>query len=643
MGRIDQIYEYLAGAEDEAADAALLEVLGPADAARGLVDMTHVGRAVTTLLARGRPAGAVGLIARYHLMPPPVRHEIAASVERLFAGLRASIRHESPRVRRNAVDLIGESGDPRLAYLLPLGLHDPDPLVRQTAAASLHRMTARWLQRRASSAQTPPAPAVGPADSLEQDRNFLTRALVDALADFDVHLHTKVVEAAMWMADHLKDELFSPSDISAGGRTKLHHAISEVFVGSDDPRLAAFAYVASGVASMRPVVARALRTRRSPAFWEAMIQRADRLTDGSQRALDEARGLAAVKSPAWLEEGASVVLALPDELAERAVTLIEYLGLTAAEKLELLESLVLSGTPPFQRAALVAAHRVDPDGAARLLRTVAGWEDSELVTLARSILSEQPAEAPAEPIPTTAPGPPVWSFRRLWEQYDQLDDATRQLAAERLVDLPEIVLRNLRIQVRSSDPDSRLKAVCIARLTGAIEQLDDQAYMLAGDRDARVRSAAIAAMPRLGGPAAQRVCLRALGDPDARVVANAVEALDRMGAVERIANLAELAGAADNRVRTNAIAALLNQRLPRATEMLFDMLAQPDRGMRISAIWLISRTRLVQVTARLLTAARSDSDVTVRRRALEAIGELTHLLAAKPPAEPADAQEVAAT
>ena len=131
----------------------------------------------------------------------------------------------------------------------------------------------------------------------------------------------------------------------------------------------------------------------------------------------------------------------------------------------------------------------------------------------------------------------------------------------------------------------------------------------------------------------------ALSDQDQRVQANAIEAIDVVGGTDEIGLLRPKLDADNNRVRANAVHVLLKRRVREAATALLEMLNHPNRGFRLSAVWLARQMRLRTLLPRIEAMAQTDPDPQVRRRAEEAIVDLTS--AQKAPATPAAGEEAA--
>ncbi len=181
------------------------------------------------------------------------------------------------------------------------------------------------------------------------------------------------------------------------------------------------------------------------------------------------------------------------------------------------------------------------------------------------------------------------------------------------------LLGRLRTAVTRGGRDEKLAAISLARRLGVVRDLEIALIDQAAVGDARVASAAVAALPDGDGSRHSRQALEAaLGHDDARVRANALEALMRCDrrAIDRLTDLLD---SRDNRLRANAVRAVLRRRGKAGPASLRDMLGDADPLHRVSSIWVAARTREGRVAGELREMADHDELAEVRRRAAAAI------------------------
>jgi len=616
------IYEFLVHTDNLAADAALLESLPDASD-------PYQRWIIEALLARGTDEGLNGLVRWFHALSAAGQRLLIARVDRLFSALRVGVRSGELQTRLNAVEIIKQSGNQRLAYLLELALRDGAPRVRAEAAQALRTLAERLL----ASEQAFHADAIGtgsadPAERdarhrellrLAEDRRLLTATLKEAAYSFETHLRTEVIEAVMWFAEVLDAAFW---EHTATMLSRCAQLMEETFRRSSDPRLVGFAYEALRRARFRPAIARTLATRQDQAFMLELVRQSWAVADPAVR-----KGLAWIKQSAWLEQSRDRLHELPEEVLVRLPRFVAALGLPADGKLAYLRRLLSLSNRSVQRAALWALLELDAQGATQLLRTVAGWEDPELSRIAACELKrrdpswqEQDGGVQShEPVDLADGADPDQQIRRFWEAFDGMDADARQAAGRQVARLPQLAPYLVR-KMRTGEPSERVRAIRIAQDAGLLNELQEEVYRLGYDPDRFVRATAVAALVHLPGPTARRILRAALLDEDPRVQANAIEAMAQLRDTSQLQQLVPKLSDHHQRVRANTVRALLSMGVRQAAEALLAMLTSPDRAHRISALWVVERLKLRTLIYRVVQMAGTDPDPQVRRRASRVLG-----------------------
>ena len=609
------VYALLAGETNLAVDDALLEVL-PELAA------PEQEAALDVLLARQRETGLLGLVAGFPSFDPSLQQRVLARTPGLYAGTRLAVDDERPDVRHAAIDLIRQSGDCRLAYLLAdmLCSATADRETRQRAAAALNHITARHVEQQT---RTRPDPAERREWTARGD--YLARALRRAIEGWELHFRPEVLVAAMWLSDHLAEPLLEKA---SSMRSRLGRALLEQLRNPRDPRLAAFTLRALASPDLRSEVARQIGACRNTTFARALARQAWLLGDPQI-----ARSCQRIRSLAWLEEGADsgdpAAVPSPGEWAG-LVRLVAACGLNSERRLGIYGHLLATGEEAAQEAAFWQVAAEHNEEATRLLRSLVRSRDpawADLPAAAARELRRRERDAQLAPIkePDLPPAPPAtpaeW-FEHLWLRFEQMDEPERRAAVDMIPQHRAAFTPRVTAGLRSADPAERLKALQVARHLDLTAAVDTEIYRLANDADARVRSAAVAALGGLGGPVAGRIIRRGLEDPDPRVQSNAIEAAHRLDLPATPDALTPKLEADHHRVRATAVAALLQMNVQPAGEALLDMLEDPSALRRIAALWVVQRLNLASLLDRLYTLAENDPDTRVRHRAARVLRSL---------------------
>jgi hypothetical protein len=158
-----------------------------------------------------------------------LRHLVSRRVGGLHAAARAAIASPTFEDRAGAIELIRDSGEGKLAYLLADAVRSTCRQTRELAADALHDMTARMLDH--LNTQPPPTDA----SVINAQADGLAEAIRTAVQRWELHFQPKVLEAALWMAERVEaavlEKLQEP-------QSKIVHVLSEMIEGASDPRLA---------------------------------------------------------------------------------------------------------------------------------------------------------------------------------------------------------------------------------------------------------------------------------------------------------------------------------------------------------------------------------------------------------------------
>lgn len=615
------IHDLLATVQGEAVDHALLTALPTVDGA-------GQQRIADALLARGMPAGLRGLIENFHILDESLRNRVLEQPEGRFRVLRESFQSREDQVRINVMEIIRRGRMYRAAYLLDTGLHDRSPLIRRAAAETLCTLAERLLEDQPTCIPDERLGDLSPEQvhsymrhlvAQREDRRQLVAAIEAGLHCFNLHLHPKVVEAAMWFIEDMGSSFWQ---ILTAPASRTLHVATSILQEPLAPRLAAFAMNAMAYSEFRPHVVNALATCKDPSFLTAWLRQSWQL--GQHRV---ARGMAAIKELACADEHGKVLMQLPADALRHAACWINATGIPEDQKLLLLRELRQQDDPEVRRSAVWGLTRCADDRALLPLRGIAVSGDPELAPMARlQMARRRPASFTLSDLLKLAMGqavdisqagriPEPQTLEEYWTQFDEMpEEARRQIGRELYARTPRargVICKWL------ADPDTgtRVKALRMITALNLAAELSEQLYQLSHASEPEVRSAAVMALGQLPNPTSKRILRNALSDQDRRVQANAVEAFDTATDEQAAETLLPLLASPDNRVRANAVKALLKLGVRQAAETLLRMLNDSNRAQRVSALWLVDHMGLVTLASRIVNMARSDADAQVRVRA----------------------------
>lgn len=633
------IYRWLADQDNIAASDALAAALPQ-------VEPGLASTVADTLIQRADDEAPAGLIAQYHRLSPDLKRLCVERVDHWFQELGRAIKHRDESVRANAVSLITDAADPRLAYLLTIALRDAQPRVRAAAAVGLRAVCDRAIAEReqfctnARNAEWADAASVAGLEAacaaMLRGFGYVVPALEQAIESFQHHLRLEVLEPVLWCFRRVQSRHGS---MHAVARARLDWAIADVFGSTLSARTADFAWLALRHNELKGAAVKAFRTSRNADFMAALIGSAWMTADAGVR-----RSLHAVQDVGWLDDGTDVALDLADVNPDKLVRFIRATGMPLDRQALLFRGMVLGGTPATQRAGLWGLVSIDTPISTQALKAVAEWDDEKLSPIATwELLRRSPEDLHAMLLRrrqaddgSTAPG--RLTFDAYWDAYDRLSDAHRAAAGKAMLGTETDALKRLRERLGASAQDHR-RAISMIRTLGWTARCADVLAALARDADPTVRSAAVAALASLRTPTARRSTRDALEDPDDRVQANAIESLSREDVVIQTPILTQKLSHRDNRVRANAVRRLLQLKMPEAARVLLDMLNDDNRAHRASALWVVERMNLTMAIARVEAIAQNDPDERVRARARRLLRRIPDPTVSRPPA--AVATEVA--
>ncbi len=560
--------------------------------------------AVEKLLQRSNLAGLTALVAGYKDYDAGLQESVRANIAALDQAARACISSEAVGPRLSTIELIRESGNCRLAYLLSEALTRRCPRTVTAAAFSLTALAHSVILRRKTHENGPERRA------LRIDAQHLAEALERGLDSWQVHHRTEVLEGAMLLVDLTEPVLFKKAEQP---RSQLARAINTLLQADSTPAMASFALRALRCPKLSAVAADKIGTATAHEFIEHLID--DMWVNVGP---ENANGCTAIRKLAWLDDPASERLDLSGARASKAVRLVADSGLPHERKLGAYLKWTGHSCVALSRAALLQLIRTDTPKTTRVLKGLAASDDPQMSQIA---VQELFRRNPTVCLPSESNGgrrdvDGDAEFDSYWQRFDGLDVFRRQKIGRRLLETDQALFRKRIAEAltASTSPD-RERALRILGELHLGHEMPERIQALIADPDDRVRSLAVATLTDIEGAAAIRILRRALQDPDPRVQANAIEVISDQDIRRWKRDLKDHLCVKHNRVRANAIKALLRHRDRNAAITLLNMLADPSPAHRISALWVVEQLELVSLVSRLQQMAETDTDQRIRDRA----------------------------
>ncbi len=597
--KLKRIYDLVAKSPGSAVDLAFVSALPE------LEEPLQV-EALDRLIVRARREGLQPLVTQYASFDAPLRRLILGHVDHLFESIRRAASSELERDRLGCVQIIADSRNHKLAYLLSGML--------SRRCANTMTASARALLEMADNALTAHERVIERGDSVCQTRRQVAdvaEAIEHALESWHAHFRVEVLTGALWLCEFTEGTLFRQS---SSARTKLARAIGGTIQGSFSPRMAGFAIRALGQPELRPVAARAIGINSSGEFISSLM--------GSMWvALERSIGKAClwVKDAGWCEQNFDLISAFDDRCAAHAVRFLAGSGIPRDTKLGIYKRMLRLQRGYLSEAALWQVVEMEGEESTRVLQEVSRWTDLTLSKIAEVELLRRSASVPdLAPLETDADEGDKQvadSFNELWQRFDMLDHSERQRELEELSKSSVKVQSWVRERLGADESEDRLRALGLVKSLGVVEPFEERIYSLSHDSSTCVRSAAIALLADVRNNIAARILRQALNDPDRRVRANAVESVEGASSGEWIDELKARLEDVDNRVRANAIKALLPLQVREAAVALLEMLDSADALNRMSALWVVDQLNLTTMASRIRFMALDDPDDRIRDRA----------------------------
>ncbi len=211
--------------------------------------------------------------------------------------------------------------------------------------------------------------------------------------------------------------------------------------------------------------------------------------------------------------------------------------------------------------------------------------------------------------------------KRFVENFDSLPRNIRKLAGSALLKLDASFMDHLIGELRSLDPESRLKSALIMETLQVGGRGKEALLNAMKDPSKKVRAAVVKTLGLIGDRSLFGNLIEFLNDPDERVRANTIEAISSVGDSRAVQILLPFLEDANNRVRANAALALWQIGKVNILPVLSKMLANRDSLMRASALWVLGEIKGEGNITLILQFTR-DLDPLVRLNALKAAAKI---------------------
>jgi HEAT repeat protein len=633
---LGKLVENLVTTNNEAADDVLIEALKRgSDPEKAL--------SLDALLRRKTTHGLAGVIEQMGSLPPGLQERVAGNVRMMHTAIRECIRSGKRDAATSAIKLIADGRQGKLTYLLTEAIHGSDESVARAGSEGLVSL-ARWVSKETRrlgcedwTGQEEKKKAI--YQHLMDERPEIEHAVARVIEVNRGRFSSELVKAALLLADSPNSLTFAILNIPKhGGQPTMIRRLQQP---PDSEWVEAFLLAASH-ASVRSTFGMVFGHITEAGTLDALLARTHWLKDlhlqncmkqvgrgvwhGGDLELErdfsrrDSRDVAracewiAVSGLHDVVQDQKIIKGLKqigDDFSSRLKVLRIAMTRKAGAAVDLLRAMLTDADERIARMAAREISRRKPPEHENILMQALGAGVSDSV---RQVIGRSVGKA---------------GFDLFWEKWDRLDKASRRTAGRAMLKLMPNGLSMLERRLRSGAIEQRLKAVSIAQELEAADALFPTLLRLCVDGNSMIRSKAVLLLGHVRESAPDSVLDRALSDEDSRVRANAIEVIEIRGRLDYIALLAQRSRSENNRERGNAIRALCRLNAGNSVQLVQGMLRDERPEHRISAMWAIRQVGLWSLLNDVGKLAREDSNMRVRRYAMNVLRSVAEELAEK--------------
>ncbi|MBF0547156.1 MAG: HEAT repeat domain-containing protein [Candidatus Riflebacteria bacterium] len=210
---------------------------------------------------------------------------------------------------------------------------------------------------------------------------------------------------------------------------------------------------------------------------------------------------------------------------------------------------------------------------------------------------------------------------RYIQNFRNLSPEIRKLAGSAISKLDGGFVDRLITELKSLDPETRLRAVLIIENLNVTDKATDALLSAMRDPSKKVRAAIVKTLGIIGNYDLLGKLVEFLSDPDDRVRANSIEAITGIGKENALSIILPFLDDPNNRIRANAALAVWQIGRIDIFPVLNKMLVSSDIGMRASALWVLGETK-IETMVNLIFPFIKDLNDMVRFNAIRALGKI---------------------
>ncbi|MCL2645975.1 MAG: HEAT repeat domain-containing protein [Phycisphaerales bacterium] len=596
----------------------------------------------TVLFARESRAGRVALVKAFDRLGDDVRATLLHDSRELFGALSEAMQDPDGSARLNVIEIVRQSANPRLSYLLAEALTDSRIQVRQRAGAALLAAVRKFRDREEN--------AVLEGSQEANDAAQIRKALEHALKQFRTHREHSVILAALVFERQPDSALWSFFSDPHDERSK---AISNILRTPPPPSATAGPAVVTGIlialgTSLKPAAIAGIAATEDPTTAAAFMRESYRLADPVLHAALQQVGHLRMLETLWQHAPPN------DRTWSHWLRTIDALGLQAADRVKWLGRLLIRaaniGGTPMPRGCAVwklsvmrsLAETGTPEAGPLIAKMMEDADERVARVAARHLIARQHPEWHALATSTRCPHPSVRrlvsylradriselisvvsnatpKFAPVWGEYSRMppvvQGTTTRASAQADPDFPTLLKKKL-----ASDQTAEVgQGLKMLSALSDISGYRSQIISLCGHPDARVVALAVKLVARLDDPKLRIFLEVAAQHADPRVRTNAIESMISLRVAQSSQHVLSMLNSRHNRERASAIKAISEFDFVTARECLTRMLADPNPLHRMSALWVVEQLGLSALFRQVATMGRRDGNLRVRGRAAELI------------------------
>ncbi len=490
-------------------------------------DPTVVEAALKALLRRRSLPGHLAILQRLDEKGEQWREILCEHRGRMSAALRNAVLGSDARLCENACQVIVWLGEfdlvPALITAAEDRRHDNADRAASTIRGLAERLAQIFSDKNALPRRDPKAV-----------RRHVVGSLQQSVGRFDDHDRAEIIEAFLLLTPSDNPVLRSLLDDPL---SSSHRPAVEILSTSDAASILNLLLNLLNDPKVPQSALTALSNRTDQRFIRPLLQKV-----ATGRAEGVERNLGRINRVSWLSDDTTILDALDEEAQTRVMTFVMATGMPQADKLRILEYLLVCGSQPGRCSACDALEHFKEDRANRLV--LKALEDPDPDVRARAVLQLRNRGIPGalgrlvgmlsapEEVVREAARESLGEFRfdKFLGTFDMLEESARKSTGELVMRIDRSAMEGLQRELSGAARSRRLRGIAMAEAMNLVSRVEQRLHELLTDEDHFVRAEAARVLAGCNTPATREALEIALGDRSVTVreaVKASLLALDR--------------------------------------------------------------------------------------------------------------------